>query len=159
MQYFRLDLWQDINSESDAERKAADIQWDENLEKYTKRFEKLSRRLSKSVVNFYKTSSLHDYKLEDIQINHELKKYKYLVNVNIVLNNGISKLALKYRNVKKIEMNYNDAQFDRGFDDVGYEEILDVDERILSHEILFASGATILIHFENKKMSLEKIQY
>lgn len=158
MQYFKLDLWQDINSESEAERQAADMQWDENIKKYAKRFNKLLHRLPKSVYNFYKTSSLHDFKLEDIQITHELKKYKYFVHVKIVLTNGVSKWELKYRNVKKIEMKYNDAQFDRGFDDLGYEEILDVDEKILSHEMLFASGTVILVYFGNKMISMKQIQ-
>lgn len=41
-----------------------------------------------------------------------------------------------------------------GFDDYGYNEFLEVDDNILSHEVLFASGATILVHF--KKLSIRR---
>lgn len=37
-----------------------------------------------------------------------------------------------------------------------YDELLDVDETIMSHEILFASGASCRIEFENQMISLVK---
>lgn len=40
--------------------------------------------------------------------------------------------------------------------DWGYEEILDVNEDVLSHEILFSSGSKILIHFSNKMIKIYK---
>lgn len=46
--------------------------------------------------------------------------------------------------------------FQYGFDNYGYDEFLEVDENILSHEILFASDATILVYF--KYISIKKVK-
>lgn len=57
---------------------------------------------------------------------------------------------MTYKSITKFNINYeNEIEARRGFDDWGYDEFLPVDEQFLSHEILFASGATILIHFKN----------
>ncbi|WP_338552518.1 hypothetical protein [Paenibacillus sp. KS-LC4] len=44
----------------------------------------------------------------------------------------------------------------RGMDDWGYDELLMMDEKTISHEILFASGSTFLIHFIDHGISVRK---
>lgn len=64
------------------------------------------------------------------------------------------------KKIKKLELRFESGEneFDqrRGFDDWGYNEILSVDDETLSFEVLFASGATVLVYFKNKQLFLKK---
>ncbi|MEC0248191.1 hypothetical protein P4H65_20550 [Paenibacillus chitinolyticus] len=59
----------------------------------------------------------------------------------------------------KIDFETEELQGDyqRGFDDFGYQEFLEVDENTISHEILFASGAQVLIHFQRHSIRISQI--
>lgn len=69
-----------------------------------------------------------------------------------------------YKGVTKVQIDYEDEKtkenkarrFQYGFDDYGYDEFLEVDENTLSHEILFDSDATILVHF--KQISIKRVK-
>lgn len=60
--------------------------------------------------------------------------------------------TLRYKQVRNVQVNFPSDQplfyeEGSGLDDWGYDELTAADERFLSHEILFSSGATILIEF------------
>lgn len=68
---------------------------------------------------------------------------------------------ITYKCIKKYSVNYEECEGlgdRRGFDDWGYDEFLPIDEQTLSHEILFASGSTMLIHFKNGNVFVAKVQ-
>ncbi|MFA6309787.1 MAG: hypothetical protein WC677_08690 [Clostridia bacterium] len=155
MKYFTSDLWNKINSLIEEERAAADKQWVENGKEYCKIFEEIKESLPKKFLKLYFKLGFHDFKLCDIKINNkEESNNKKPVTVDIILTDEDKKWDIKYIGVKRILIDYlpefteNDPYSETvGFDDFGYDEFSRVDKNILAHEILFASGATILIHF------------
>lgn len=58
---------------------------------------------------------------------------------------------LKYGNVSKAVFDFpsDDPLWGNNIGDWGYDELSEVNEKILRHEILFSSGGTVLIEFEN----------
>jgi len=164
MRYFTDELWKGINSDSKEEREKSNLQWDKNDEEYYKIFEKVEKLLPKKFLKIYKQEyGFHDYELKNYEVIHGKQGYKDPVAVNIVISNTEKTWNIGYEKIKKIVINY-ELQPDvfgrkrrreyRGFDDYGYNEFYQINEKTLSHEILFASGATILVHFE--KISINK---
>lgn len=82
------------------------------------------------------------------------------ITVLLTISDGKNKWTLTYRNVQKIMMNCEltsgQFRYEAGLDTWGYNEFLPSGESQLTHEILFASGATILIQFRNKKLFINK---
>ena len=165
MRYFTDKLWSDINSESQEVREKANLQWEKNDEEYYKIFENVKEKLPKKFLKIYRQQyGFHDYELKNFEIIHDDKGHKDPVAVNIIISNPEQTWSISYEKIKKIQINY-ELQPDifgrkrrrehRGFDNYGYNEFFEIDEKTLSHEILFASGATILVQFE--KISINKI--
>lgn len=163
MQYFTFELWSKFSSENELERQQADVQWDENSKVYLQMFEQLKARISKQVFEFFTNEGFHDYHIQNLEMVHGDYKQKNPIDVTITVTNAIDTWKLNYKCVQRFEVQYNNANtsslsFHNGFDDWGYDELLAVNEGILSHEILFASGATILIHFPNQNILIEKVE-
>lgn len=159
MKYFKPELWK-TEYETPEEEEKTDKLWEENIKSYHERYKSLESRLSKKVFNFFLKKDLHDFQIESLVIEHENKGYRKTIKVTILVTNGNEKWQLSYKGIKKILFDYdiNKALSEnRGFDDWGYDELLDVDENILSHEILFASETKILIYFKNKNIFVKKI--
>ncbi|MEQ8156035.1 MAG: hypothetical protein ABRQ25_14285 [Clostridiaceae bacterium] len=163
MRYFTTELWNSINSESKEEREKANLQWEKNDAEYYEIFQNVSKFLSKGFLKIYwQEHGFHDYKLRNFEVIHGEKGYVYPVEFSIVITNGDNVWNIVYKKIKKISINYQQQpdvlkrkkRVYEGFDDYGYDEFFQVDDKTLSHEILFASGATILIHFE--KISIKK---
>lgn len=157
MQYFTPDLWSMLNSFSQVERAAANEEWDKRYQAYSQRFTKVLERLPKAVSGYYASRSFHDFNLLKLEVVEEQKKYTKVPSIYLYLTDYTSTYLLKYSNPIEFSVAYSKAV--RGFDDLGYEELLDVDADSLSHEILFASGATIFIRFSDKSISLKKMKY
>lgn len=163
MRYFTDELWEGINSQLRVQRDMAEKQWEENVNIYAEIFEKLKSRLSKKFLNIYtKENEFHDYTLKNIEVIHGPYGYKDPVKVIITIYNEDYEWEIIYINIYKISLEYNRInyntrrQFKYGFDDYKYDEFLEINEKILSHEILFGSGATFLVQFE--KISINKIK-
>lgn len=156
MRYFTDELCEEINCGVKERRKVAEKEWDKNAEEYNVLFNNMRYRLSKKFLRIYeKEANFHDYRLKEIEVIHG--KYGFIdpVKVSLIIYNEINTWKLDYIKIEKISLNYkkiNDIpsrakEFYVGFDDFAYDEFLEVDDRTLSHEILFASGATLLIKF------------
>lgn len=166
MRYYTDELWSRINSKIKEERENASLQWDKNDAEYSEIFKDVKELLPKKFLRIYlQEYGFHDYKLKNFEVIHGEEGYKDPVAVSIVITNTEKTWNIIYKKIKKIEVNYEQQPdvFKRkkrrtyeGFDDYGYDEFFQIDEKTLSHEILFASSATILIHFE--KISISKIQ-
>ncbi|MGH4124341.1 MAG: hypothetical protein ACREV6_15550 [Clostridium sp.] len=93
-------------------------------------------------------------------MNHTLNGAKSPCSSSIFITYRTTTWKITYKNVVKFSMNYEQWEGEGtciGFDDWGYDELIPVNEDILSHEILFVSGATILIYFKNNKILLSKV--
>lgn len=160
MKYFTDELWSKINSSCPKEREEAESVWEKNLQSYWENFELLQNKLSKKTYDFFENHSFHDCRLVKVELIHRKQGTLNPITVHVVITNQIDTWQITYKCVKKISMNYESGEtnyIDRnGFDDWGYDELLVVDEETLSHEILFASGATFLVHFKNKSLLITK---
>jgi hypothetical protein len=113
--------------------------------------------LPKKFLDVYvKENGFHDWKLKKLDIIHSSYGTKNPVEVNILISDD-DLYKITYSGIKKIEISYKeDIDERRGFDDWGYCEFLPVNDKIFSHEILFASGASIQIHFS--KISIKRVK-
>lgn len=166
MKYFKPELWSGYNSDNNDEVKKAEEQWSKNDKEYTQVFEKIKERLPKGFLKIYlKEQGFHDYHLKNVEVIHGSEGYKNPISVSLEIQAGENIWNIIYKGVTKIRVDYEDEnikshrarRLQRGFDDYGYDEFIEVDENTISHEILFASDATILVHF--KKISIKRIKY
>lgn len=164
MKYFTVDLWNKINSEIKEERVTAREEWKKNDINYSNIFNEVKTRLPKYFLKiFMNEHGFHDYDIKKYEIIHGNKGYKNPIQVNLIIGNGDFCWEINYKYVSRIKVNYKEQvegidkgrQYYRGFDNYGYNEILPVTDKVLSHEILFTSDATILVHF--KKVSIKKV--
>ncbi len=162
MKYFTDSLWSTINKGSEAERNQAWAEWDKNMQEYTPIFESIKPRLSKKFLKIYmKNHGFHDYRIKNMFLNHKEYGLKNPVSLEIYVTNDSKIYKITYKRIKKFCMDYNEKEGNdalKGMDDWGYDEFLPVDDQTLSHEILFASGAAILIHFMNGSVFIEKVE-
>lgn len=165
MKYFKAELWRGYNSENKEEFEKAKAQWDRNNKEYAQIFENVKERLPKGFLKIYmKEHGFHDFHLKSFEIIHVSEGYKNPVSVSMEIEEGENTWNILYKGVTNVQINYENEKaeedkvrrFQYGFDDYGYDEFLEVDENILSHEILFASDATILIHF--KHISIKRVK-
>ena len=164
MKYFTYELWRNAGNPDEEIRKQADLEWEKNDEAYSKVFDEISKKLPKSFVKIYlENKGFHDYYLEKVEIAdtggfRARHRPKYSVEVNLSIKYFDDQWRITYKNVKNISIvQPKEGMFDKwaGFDDWGYDEFSMIDNKTFTHEILFASGYSILIYFED--ISIEKI--
>ena len=158
MKYFTSELWEKINSDSSEVREQAKARWGVNNKEYSQLFEKIKYRLSKKYLKTYLNEhGFHDYNLIRFEVIHDKSGYKEPVEIRMIITDSINTWDIVYKCIKKLGIDYasnpvampgKKKKYYDGFDNIGYNEFFEVDERTLSHEILFVSGATILIYFE-----------
>lgn len=160
MKYFTNELWSKLNSNSQKERDEADFEWDRNYEVYSEIFESVKIRFSQKFLKTYlKNHGFHDFRVKNIVLTHKEYGVKNPISIDIYVTNSVDTFKITYKHIKKFNVNYEEAEVwgdRRGFDDWGYDEFLPIDEQTLSHEILFASGSTILIYFKNGNVFVTK---
>lgn len=162
MRCFTNELWSKFNSTSQKERDEADIEWDNNSKIYFEVFEKVKVRLSQKFLKAYLSNhGFHDFQIKNIVLTQKEYGLKNPVSVDIYITDSVNTFKITYKCIKRFCVDYQGAEGwadRRGFDDWGYDELLPVDEQTLSHEILFASGSTILIHFKNNNIFVSKVK-
>lgn len=161
MKYFTDELWSKINSESATEREQANLEWEKNSEAYSKVFEGIKHRLTKKFLKMYSDAhGFHDSAFLSFEVIQPKRWANDPISVQLVISDGEFKWTLTYRKVKKVMMNYDSDTEEHstkwGIDTWGYDEFIPSDDNYLLHEILFASGATVLIEFENKKLFINR---
>ena len=163
--------WRGWNSDDPKEADWARQSSEENFRAYEQQLERLRPRLGKRNFEFF-SNGLHDARLisftvgDGLHINFEEGKrvsindfYRTSVEVKL-LNAGFDAIYdLKYRTVTRSVFDFpsEDPLWGRNIDDWGYDELSEVNENVLRHEVLFSSGTSILIEFE--KFSFKKTKY
>jgi hypothetical protein len=161
MKYFTSELLSKFNSESASERDQATVAWHKNMQDYSAIFATIETRISKKFMKIYRgNEGFHDFQLKKIELAHKDRGLANPVSIAIIIE-GVHSYRITYKCVTKFIINYDepddDWMYKSGFDDWGYSEFLPLNEQTLSHEILFASGASILIHFRNRNIFVTKI--
>ena len=166
MKYFKKELWAAANSENEAKEKHALRQWNRNLKAYVRQVEKLKPRLTKAAYRFFTKENLHDGRLLSFTTGDDIDYDLKLVALNSrnrgepsvtmsVLNYTQDALyILKYKKLRKILFDFPTEEplfYQEGdsIHDWGYEELTSANRHYLRHEVLFSSGATILMEFQN----------
>lgn len=152
MEYFTYEIWKEINDNDPTIREKASVKWDLRSEEYDRKIRGYLERLSKSFAKVHRNGSLHDSKLVKFE-TAQLSNGR--IESTLIFSSGVVNTTIIYRNVKYLFVNYDslfmrEKNDDMGFDEFGYDEVSIVGEKYISHEILFASGATIKLSVPNK---------
>ncbi|WP_341278968.1 hypothetical protein [Paenibacillus sp. FSL H8-0537] len=157
MRYFKDSLWTAINSGNIEAKKLAKIEWKDNTRQYLFEYMKLEKRLPREVFEHFLTIDFHDYRLKEYKIIHNHYGDPNPIQLFITVTKDTELWTIEYNQIKKLNIDVVVEEIgNRGMDDWGYHELLIVDEKTISHEILFASGSTILIYFLDNGISVRK---
>jgi hypothetical protein len=163
MRYFKKELWAGINNESTY--KKASAHWDRNLKRYVEQLEKLKPRLSKNALRFFTKESIHDATLIAFTVGDRIdgypKNYDSYIKKQLRTSVRIETLSydqdyvytLRYTGIRKVVFDFPSSSplfygMRDAIDDWGYDELTSGGKDYLRHEVLFSSGATILIEFK-----------
>jgi hypothetical protein len=174
MKYKTRELWASFNSKDHEVCRNAREQWDQNVREYDIQLARLKPRLDEATSRFFTTEDLHDGRLlaftvgDDIDFSADGRKFdinRHNTSVRLqVLGANLDILyRLTYARVTRVVFDYptDEPLFHaagRQIGDWGYDELTAVDEDNLRHEILFASGTTILMEFQEFFLEKEKIE-
>jgi hypothetical protein len=157
-------MWLGFNS---PRSKAVLGTWDRRFKAYQTSLESILPRLNRGARRFFQNALvLHDGTLTRMEVGDRVNdadgkatrntaNRRQLVVRLFVLSDRVDQhcYTLEYKNIERIELNYPGKMklFPSGmFSDLGdwgYDELTSVENELFRHEILFSSGATIIIDF------------
>jgi hypothetical protein len=161
MKYFTAELWA---AWQDPKWRQPPAEADP-LKLYLAELESLRGRVNDEAFRFFAEADVHDGELLEFQVldggraappgqpgRTPATRTEYPVGVVLRVLDGGDKLVwtLEYRQVRRVVVNYPGELFHdegRGFGDWGYHELSDSGGGFLRHEVLFASGSTLLVEF------------
>jgi hypothetical protein len=164
MKYFTPQMWLGFNG---PRSKAALGTWDRRFEAYQTNLKPILPKLNPRARRFFQHALvLHDGTLTRMEVGDRISdaggkatrniaNRRQLVVRLFVLSDRIDQhcYTLEYKNIDRIELNYPGKVklFPIGMfsnlGDWGYDELTSVANGLFRHEILFSSGATIIIDF------------
>ena len=162
MIYFTKQMWA-VWQREDIDFADADDDWKRRAGKYWKQFKRLEPRLGMSAAKFLRTARLHDATVVNLTLDQRLlvaggarhgSKPPHPMEVRIQLLSAgkpAQRYELRYRSVRLVRLDYPSDEplfYSRGLGDWGYDEVTAADRKFLRHEVLFASGATLMIEFQ-----------
>ena len=171
MEFITKRHWLGWNSDDPKESEWALKSTDENFKRYEERLNKLRPRLNERNYRFFK-NGMHDSRVisfcvgDGLHIDFAKNRnvsigdfYRTSVEVKLLNADFDAIYVLKYRKVSKSLFDFPSADplWGNNIDDWGYDELSEVSETVLRHEVLFSSGTTMLIEFE--KFSFTKTKY
>lgn len=175
MRYFTKDMWLGLTNIE--EECYWDKKWKRNILKYNQYLKKISTKVPKSFFNLIKSGHLHGDYLLELEIKNVIKKVyfqketkeihpesikkgKINININLLCPSKYRKY-LEYQDVKRYELEFpSDKPLPLADNDTfgswGYDEIELLKNGWIKHEIIFHSGATVVIIFRKFKFRKEK---
>lgn len=161
MKYLSYDalvaLSMDCTSEEELQR--LEEESSKNGKAYKNVFKMLVNRLPKPVFDRFSVWGFHDYELVKVEFQHTS-----LLHTDIVFTlSGSDEWILKFKDTSFYQfrhLNYHNERpvFSREYDGWLFEEFLPIDDAMLSFEVAFSSGASMLIHFPDGAVSIEKVK-
>lgn len=164
MKYFTKEIWRGNNNwrKSDWARE----QWELNSREYARQLEELKPRLTEETYRFFTSESLHDGRLLDFTAGDRIdfdvhgpdrfdfNEHNPSVRMRVFGACADALHTLRYAGVRRALFDYptDDPLFHeegRHIGDWGYDELTDAGGGYLRHEVLFASGTTILVEFKH----------
>jgi len=171
MRYFTKDLW--IEAQSSATGSGNPSKWDRAFEEYRAQLEKLRVRIPNAAFEFFAEADVHDGELLDLRVINGSRpapiterprswrsNIRFPVRVELTILDAYDKLiwTLSYGLLRRAQIDYPSADplfysSGDGFGDWGYHELTDAGDGFLRHEVLFATGATLLFEFQTIEVS------
>jgi hypothetical protein len=161
MKYFTKELWLGMQDLSNAE--ASERDWSRRLNAYRDSLSNLRDRLPAAVMFFFEEADVHDGQLGEFRVFQPALEVwdgspdtEHPVGVDLVVHEdrGRGSWRVKYSSVRRVTADYpSDTPLfptgGGGFGDWGYHELMDAGDGFLRHEVLFATGATLLVEFRD----------
>lgn len=161
MKYFTYDLLKTINNESLSGGKIeeAEKQWNKNALLYSEIFNNLSDKLPIEVYNRFKNYGFHDYQLQKLEIEHTSL---FHTDVHLTITDEVKAWKLSFINITSLQFKHLNTDepcpiFNPESDDWVESEFLQLDDRTLSFEVLFTSGANLQVSFINGNVLLQQL--
>lgn len=148
MKYFKEVFFKEVSLGSEEDKKINAL-WIEALQHYENELFLIKERVSKKVWKAVSENSLHDLRFQKLEVEDSARG-THPLNITLVFA-GKTNQTIYYKRVKTIKFSYIGDDSGIGFlgiHDCITSELLDVDGKLLSHEILFSSGATLYMEFE-----------
>ncbi|WP_226669639.1 hypothetical protein [Metabacillus litoralis] len=168
MKYYLYDLHVALNMDniSEKENDFNDKQLQQNIARYQEIYKTLSDRLPSDVYQHFHSWGFHDYHLTKMELEH---KSLVDLSVHFTLSSDVEnkdqekKWLLSFNKVSFYHFqhhNYDNEQsiFHKEIDNWLYQEFLPIDNATLSFEVLFESGANILLHFPSNFVAIKRIK-
>lgn len=171
MKYFTKDMWLGWNRTPKVSRAFAESE--RTFREYSHQLKQLEPRLSKRNFRFFTKENLHDGRLLTFtvgdgvaykvgQTSFDVNRHDTIVKMSVLGQNLDILYTLTYRNLRRVAFDYPTTtplfhEVGDHIGDWGYDELTAGDDDYLRHEILFASGTTILIEFKQFSYSREKV--
>ncbi len=171
MKYFKKELWEGMNNYDGKKFDEIVKKWDRNVRAYYKQLKYLKPRLNKRAFDFFNRISLHDASLLSFNVGDGLHfpwdaKIKSFmgqprIEMHVLGAKGDMIYTLNYSGLKQVYFDFPTKYplFHRlggSIGDWGYHELTATDKSHLRHEILFSSGASIIIGFMKFSYSIIK---
>lgn len=166
MRYFTRELWSGAQGTDDGDDN--NRLWNLAFKEYREQLEALRSRLDNDAFEFFSSADIHDGELLNVQIVDGSRpapiseparpwgiSNQYPVRVEVSILDAYDKLVwdLTYSGLRRVVIDYPSADplfyfSGEGFGDLGYHELTDAGQNYLRHEVLFATGATLLFEFQ-----------
>jgi hypothetical protein len=176
MQYFTPQLWLGFNNPGRS--KAALKTWGRRFKSYQDNLKKILPSLNPQARRFFRDALvLHDGTLMRMEVGDRVSDTQLRATRDIgnrreaavrlfVLSGRVKqhRYTLEYKNIKRIELEFPGklelfpVGAEPNFGDWGYDELTSPEKGLLRHEILFASGASIVIEFRDFSFSRKPVR-
>lgn len=147
MKYFTVELLDKSYNLNDPEFEVIDKIWMKNVKEYWDGFSQYEFRLPAEFVTEYYKYGFHDYRILSINLyNDETKENNcYVIELKICFDSDV--LTIKYIDVIKFNTSFN---FMNSITEniLLYNEILPVDDKVMSHEMILVDRNNIYIEFK-----------
>jgi len=171
VKFFTKELW--LSAQNPDNLKSYDRDWQRVYEEYRAELETLKPRLASDAYRFFAEADVHDGELLDLVVTDGSRPAplpekarpwtepgNYPVQVRIEVLDSYDKIIwrLRYKNVRRLVVDFPTQEplfysAGQGFGDWGYHELSDAGGGFLRHEVLFATGASLLFEFKELDVS------
>lgn len=165
MRYFTRELW--LGAQNTKQSGENDRQWKQAFDEYRAQLELLQPRVNPESYRFFAEADVHDGELMKLEVidgsrpaplSESPRSWSspthYPVQVNLVVLDAYDKYLweLNYMHLRRVIVDYPTEEplfhtEGEGFGDWGYHELTDAGSGFLRHEVLFATGTTLLFEF------------
>lgn len=158
MNFFTRELWDRVSNATDEDQLEVEKEWNENCRLYKKQFDELKNLLSKEFLEKYsENGEFHDFSITRIEIVKSESNLMPFVDLKIGIDDGEKKYVIHYTSIKNLVIS---GKFDSGeieylskregvIDSWGYDEFQISHDNLLEHEILFLSGSSVKVQFND----------